>query len=67
MHTRGYTRGINCNTEILKGSVLFLAAALIISASAFTDASAATNQRVLSWAGCGMARFSASRGCAPPE
>ena len=47
---------LNSNIDSKKTSVLFLAAALMIYGSAFTPTQAATKQKVLSWAGCGISK-----------
>jgi phosphate transport system substrate-binding protein len=50
------SRVLKSNFDLVKASILFLAAALIICASAYSPAHAEPKQKVLSWAGCGISK-----------
>ena len=51
-----HTKVFNNDAFKWKASILFLAAALLVSISVYTPADAATKQKVLSWAGCGISK-----------
>jgi phosphate transport system substrate-binding protein len=51
-----HTKVVNGNIGLIKTSMLFLAAVLLVLASAYTPADAAANEKVLSWAGCGISK-----------
>ena len=50
------TKVVNGNVDLIRPSMLFIAAMLMVLASAYTPADAATNEKVLSWAGCGISK-----------
>jgi len=50
------TKAVNGNIDLIKTSMLFVAVVMMVLASGYTPANAATKEKVLSWAGCGISK-----------